>query len=318
MSLLADARSARNSKRRGGTAVAVLLSVACVAALAAAPTPAGGASPPRRYSHRTLTPTSHITVGKSDSSRIARTDRSLLREHGRQLVPVVVKFDYDALAAYRGSIQGLPATSPSVTRSKLNATTGAAQAYTRFVIGKEATVLSRIKAAVPAAQIGTRLRTVYGGAALRVPADDIAKLIATKGVVAVQRDALRKPLTDSSPQFIGAPTIWTAARRPGDRRSGRHLRRRWTPAPGRSTRRSPGPRLLPRAAAAADGHPRVCNFGDNPLTPADDPFVCNNKLIGGRAVPRHLQRRSTGRRGLPRLGTRLQRPRHAHRDHGGR
>ena len=24
-----------------------------------------------------------------------------------------------------------------------------------------------------------------------------------------------------------------------------------------------------------------CNFGDNPLTPAADPFVCNNKLLGG-------------------------------------
>ena len=31
----------------------------------------------------------------------------------------------------------------------------------------------------------------------------------------------------------------------------------------------------------ADGTPRACNFGDNPLTPANDPFVCNNKLIGG-------------------------------------
>ena len=135
MSLLADARSARNSKRpwrhrSRGSAECRL----CRRARGAAPTPAGGASPPRRFSHRSLTPTSHITVGKSDSSRIARTDRSLLREHGRQLVPVVVKFDYDALAAYRGSIQGLPATSPSVTRSKLNTTTCAAQAYTRFVV----------------------------------------------------------------------------------------------------------------------------------------------------------------------------------------
>ena len=28
--------------------------------------------------------------------------------------------------------------------------------------------------------------------------------------------------------------------------------------------------------------PRPCDFGDNPLTPADDVFVCNNKLIGGQ------------------------------------
>ncbi len=30
------------------------------------------------------------------------------------------------------------------------------------------------------------------------------------------------------------------------------------------------------------GTARACNFGDNPLTPANDPFVCNNKLIGGQ------------------------------------
>src|SRR5262249_54032542 len=32
----------------------------------------------------------------------------------------------------------------------------------------------------------------------------------------------------------------------------------------------------------ADGTPRTCNFGDNPLTPAADPFVCQNKLISGQ------------------------------------
>ena len=142
-----------------------------------------------------------------------------------------------------------------MTRSKLNATTSAAQAYTRFVIGKEATVLGRIKAAVPAAQIGTRLRTVYGGAALRVPADNIAKLIATKGVVAVQKDAVGKPLTDSSPSFIGATTLYprSAARQ---RRQGRHLRRRSTPASGRSTRRSPTTATSAAPPAKADGHAR--------------------------------------------------------------
>ena len=34
--------------------------------------------------------------------------------------------------------------------------------------------------------------------------------------------------------------------------------------------------------AKADGTPRACVFGDDPLTPADDPFACNNKLIGGQ------------------------------------
>ncbi|WP_232076001.1 S8 family serine peptidase [Phytohabitans suffuscus] len=35
--------------------------------------------------------------------------------------------------------------------------------------------------------------------------------------------------------------------------------------------------------AKADGTPRECDFGDNPLTPQTDVFVCNKKLIGGAA-----------------------------------
>ncbi len=31
------------------------------------------------------------------------------------------------------------------------------------------------------------------------------------------------------------------------------------------------------------GSPLECDFGDNPLTPANDPFACNNKLVGGHA-----------------------------------
>jgi len=35
--------------------------------------------------------------------------------------------------------------------------------------------------------------------------------------------------------------------------------------------------------SAPPGPARACDYGDNPLTPANDPFVCNNKLIGGHA-----------------------------------
>ena len=71
------------------------------------------------------------------------------------------------------------------------------------------------------------------------------------------------------------------------RRRGRRSSACSTPASGPSTRRSPT-RATSRRAAGASGRPRPCNFGDNPLTPADDLFACNNKLIAGAGVPRHL------------------------------
>ncbi len=52
-----------------------------------------------------------------------------------------------------------------------------------------------------------------------------------------------------------------------------------TPAYGRSIHRSP----IRGTSPPPPGPARECNFGDNPLTPANDPFVCNNKLIGGAA-----------------------------------
>ena len=33
------------------------------------------------------------------------------------------------------------------------------------------------------------------------------------------------------------------------------------------------------------GPARACNFGDNPLTPANDPFAGKYKLIGGAGLP---------------------------------
>ncbi len=47
------------------------------------------------------------------------------------------------------------------------------------------------------------------------------------------------------------------------------------------------------------GTARECNFGDNPLTPANDPFACNNKLIGGAPLPRRPTEPARARRAVP-------------------
>ena len=126
-------------------------------------------------------------------------------------------------------------------------------------------------------------------------------VLAIPGVVAVQQDELLQPLTDASPE----------------------LHRRRHPVPGSSAATAtPAQGVifgvldtgawpehpsfadqgnLPAPPPKADGTPRACNFGDNPLTPASDPFACNNKLIGGAAVPRRptCPTRPSGRRAVP-------------------
>lgn len=97
--------------------------------------------------------------------------------------------------------------------------------------------------------VGAQLRIVYGGVALNLPANRARDLLALPGVVAVQRDGLAQPLTDSSPEFIGAPTLYDAMGSDTPRAKARS----WvssTPAPGLSTPRISTQESPPRRRGA--------------------------------------------------------------------
>nr|BFE77444.1 hypothetical protein GCM10020093_000450 [Planobispora longispora] len=192
----------------------------------------------------------------------------------------MVKLDYDSLAAYRGGIEGLPGTSPAKTGKPLDVKGADAKKYGVHIEKIENTFLAELKRRLPGARAGQRLRTVYGGMALSIPANKAAELLKLPGVAAVQDDRREELLTDSSPAFIGAPTIY--GKLGGSASSGKGVivgvldSGAWPEHP-----QFADPGTLPAAPPTRDGTPRVCDFGDNPLTPATDPFPCNNKLIGG-------------------------------------
>src|SRR6266487_1680534 len=224
-------RPRRSSRARRGRAIPVAAVAALSLVMLAVPAsaaPAQAQPAPPRLTATPLTPSSQAQGAKSASSRLARTDRSLLGLRSTAPVHVLVKLDYDSLAAYAGQLKGLPATSPSVTHRGLSLRSDAARRYQGFVQGVEQRFVDALGVRVSAARAGARLRTTYGGVAVTLPSNQVAELLKLPGVIAVQRDALAKPLTDSSPAFIGAPTI------------------------------------------------------DNQLTPANDPFVCQRKLISGQ------------------------------------
>jgi subtilisin family serine protease len=197
-------------------------------------------------------------------------------------VNVVVKLDYDSLAGYRGGVKGYAATSPSVTRRKLSPRDAWVRRYAGYVAGVEGRFRSALRSRLPDARTGRSLRTVYGGVAVKVAGNRIADLLRIPGVVAVQKDALQKPLTDSSPAFIGAPTIYNQLGQT-DEDAGKGVvvgvldTGAWPEHPSYVDHGN-----LPAPPPKADGTPRVCDFGDNPLTPANDPFVCQHKLISGQ------------------------------------
>ncbi|MBV1853428.1 S8 family serine peptidase [Catellatospora tritici] len=230
-----------------------------------------------------LQPQSRALVGRAPSSRLARTDRSLLGRTDHERIPVLVKLDYDAVASYPGGLPGLAATSPAVTGKRLRASK-AERDYEEYLIGRERTFAATLASKLPSAQLGRSLRTVYGGLSLTVPADQVRKLAALPDVVAVQRDELREPLTDSSGSFIGADALAPAGPTgtADVSRAGQGVivgvldTGAWPEHPSFADQG-----ILGTPPAKADGTKRRCDFGDNPLTPGKDVFRCNHKLIGG-------------------------------------
>ena len=234
-------------------------------------TPAPGPSP---------TVTDVVEGSKAPTSAIARTDPSLLNSDSSAPVEVMVKLDYDAVATYSGSIAGLAATSPSVTGRDLTGSSAAEVAYRSHIVAVEDTFRAGLTRVPGARVVGDPLRIVYGGVRAVVPANRIGDLLKIDGVVAVHRDTLRQPLTDSSPDFIGADAVYPALGGSPEAGSGVIFgvldSGAWPEHPSLADLGN-----LDAPPAKADGTPRVCDFGENPLTAAADPFTCNNKLISG-------------------------------------
>lgn len=62
-----------------------------------------------------LTASGRRTVAKSSTSRLAKSDLTLLARTDAKPVPVVVKYDYDSIATFQGEAGVAPATAPSAT-----------------------------------------------------------------------------------------------------------------------------------------------------------------------------------------------------------
>ena len=269
-----------SSRRRWIAAVGALSVVGAFASVS----PASAASVDRgKFTATPLAVASRVDVAKSASGKAAQSDKTLLGRTDGAMVNVVIKLDYDALAAYTGDVRGLAATSPAQTKKRLTGKSAAEVAYDKHVTAIDASVRSAIKAKVPSAKLGRSLKVVYGGIVAKVPARDAAKLLTVAGVAAVQSDTVNQPeRLDEAPQFMGANALWKQLG--GQKLAGQGVifadldSGVW---PEHEMLADNG--SLGAPPAAPSGLPRACDFGDNPLTPATDVFACNNKLIGGEA-----------------------------------
>lgn len=227
------------------------------------------------FTAQALTPSERTAAPKAPSSKLAQTDESLLDLTGRAPTPILVKLDHDPLATYQGEVAGYDATSPSVTGDPLDGDP-AERRYEDFLSAREADFTAALARAVPAASVRQHLRTVYGGVAVTVPANRVGDVLAIDGVDAVQADTVREPLTDSSPAFIGADTLYPQLGGESDAGKGTTIgvidTGAWPEHPSFADHGNLDPR---------PGPPLECNYGPDPTSGSDDPFECTNKLVGG-------------------------------------
>ncbi len=197
------------------------------------------------------------------------------------MASVIVELNGDSLATYQGGITGLSPTSPAKTGAKkLNVNTSASKAYLGYLNSKHQRFIQAAANAVPQARVSQDFQVILNAVAMTVPVDQVSQLAGLPDVSAVLPDELLQPLTDNSPQFIGAPTVWNQLG--GQESSGEGVivgvidTGIWPEHPSFS---DPDPSGKPYAAPppTPSGSPRLCQFsgGANP-GPA---FTCNNKLI---------------------------------------
>jgi subtilisin family serine protease len=223
-----------------------------------------------------VTEVDRFDAPKSPSGQLAKTDTSLLGLSGSQLVNVIVKLDYDPVALYTGDVDSLAATSPSVTGTSLDQGSAAVRSYKRYVRDVEADATESIEARVPNAQIGQSFRLAYGGISMRLPANEVDDLLRTPGVAAVQRDTLEQPEQVEEPyQFIGAEGVWPSLG--GTDHAGEGVL-----VASLDTGVWPENPMLEDKGLPAPPGSYACQFGLSGQV-HDDPFTCNNKLVGAQA-----------------------------------
>jgi hypothetical protein len=237
----------------------------------------GTAADPRWNATPLTTDTPVVTGFKARSAKLAKTDPSLLGITSNKKINVVVKFDYDSVAAYVGGVKGYAPTSPEATGKSLRRNIRAVNKYLRYLAGREAEIISGIKARIPTAEVMRSLQLAYGGVSMRIPGDRVKALLSVSGVAAVQRNEVNKPLTDNSPHFIGADEAWAELGQ--GEFSGQDV-----VIGTLDTGIYPEhPSYDDTGMPAWGGGPYGCEFGDGSDPELGDPFNCNDKLVGAYA-----------------------------------
>ena len=197
-------------------------------------------------------------------------------------VAIVVQLNSASVASYTGGVKGFAATNPKARGKKTIDLTGSDTVrYRSYLKTKQDAFTQQLASKVKGSKVSDRYDLILNAVAVTVPDDDVAAVAKLPGVKAVYPDTIEQVQTDTTPGFLGAPTVW--ANLGGQESAGEGVivgvldTGIWPEHPSFADPDPSGKAYAP-PPAAPDGS-RACQFGTAP-TPGDGPFTCNNKLIG--------------------------------------
>ncbi|MGB0388113.1 MAG: S8 family serine peptidase [Ardenticatenaceae bacterium] len=127
------------------------------------------------------------------------------------LAVYIVRLEDAPLASYRGGVAGLRATNPAASgANQLDVKSAEGVAYREYLANQQAEALTSMgRALARSVDPIYHYDVAFNGMALQLTAVEAATVANLSGVTSVQRDFMRQLMTDTTPDFIGATTIWS-------------------------------------------------------------------------------------------------------------
>jgi subtilisin family serine protease len=122
----------------------------------------------------------------------------------------IIQLVDEPLATYTGGVAGLTATSPLATGArKLDSNSPASLAYEQYLADKQDQFVADMNNLLGrSVDISFYYRHAYNGVAAFLSPAEAARVAKMDGVNLLYRESEEEILTDTGPEFIGAPAIW--------------------------------------------------------------------------------------------------------------
>ena len=191
----------------------------------------------------------------------------------------IVRLEDPSLVKYKGTIKGLAAPEVDARTKKINMRASASQAYLQHLDKTQDTFIDTATTQLPDLKVTNRYNVIFNGLSVVIKANQADALKNLPGVKQIYPDRLVQPDTNVSPKFIKANKLWKALGGPNSAGEGVVIgvldTGIWPENPSFSDPDSSGKTY---AAPPPSWQGTRCEFGSG--VPGDDPFICNNKLVG--------------------------------------